>query len=249
MEESDLVVRLDAPSGTSLQRMDEITAQAIDELGSLPGVGNVAAHVGRAVQSDQIVNVNSAEIWVSLDGSTDYGDTVSSIESVAGGMPDVSSDVSTYSEQRVTDILGTGDDDIVVRLYGQDQQILETRAEEVRAAIAGIDGLENAQVDLPPQEPTIEVQPDIEAAEAHGLAPGDVRRAATTLLSGLVVGNLFEEQKVFDVAVWGSPEIRAERDRRRRSADRHACGWAGFPRRDRRRAGCAEPGSDPARVG
>ena len=33
--------------------------------------------------------------------------------------------------------------------------------------------------------------------------------AATTLLSGLVVGNLFEEQKVFDVAVWGVPEIRA----------------------------------------
>ncbi|MEX0650940.1 MAG: efflux RND transporter permease subunit, partial [Actinomycetota bacterium] len=34
--------------------------------------------------------------------------------------------------------------------------------------------------------------------------------AATTLLSGLVVGNLFEEQKVFDVAVWGGPEIRED---------------------------------------
>jgi Cu/Ag efflux pump CusA len=35
-----------------------------------------------------------------------------------------------------------------------------------------------------------------------------VRRQATTLLSGLLVGNLFEEQKVFDVVVWGRPEIR-----------------------------------------
>jgi len=41
-----------------------------------------------------------------------------------------------------------------------------------------------------------------------GLKPGDVRRAATTLLSGLVVGNLFERQKVFDVVVWGAPETR-----------------------------------------
>jgi Cu/Ag efflux pump CusA len=127
---------------------------------------------------------------------------------VAGGLPDVSIDVLTYSEQRVTDVLGRGDDEIVVRVYGQDQQILETKAEEVRAAIAGIDGLENARVDLPPEEPTIVVEPDIARAERYGLAPGDVRRAATTLISGLVVGNLFEEQKVFDVAVWGSPDIR-----------------------------------------
>jgi Cu/Ag efflux pump CusA len=78
----------------------------------------------------------------------------------------------------------------------------------VRGAISEIDGLEDPRVQLPTEEPTIEVEADIARAEAHGLAPGHVRRAATTLLSGLVVGNLFEEQKVFDVAVWGAPEIR-----------------------------------------
>jgi CzcA family heavy metal efflux pump len=208
LEERDVVVRLDAPPGTSLQRMDEVTAQAVDELRALPGIEDVGAHVGRAIQSDQIVNVNSAEVWVSIDPGADYDETIGAIESVAGGLPDVSNDVQTYSEQRVTDVLGREDDEIVVRIYGQDQQVLESKAEEVRAAIVGIDGLENAQVQLPPEEPTIEVQPDIAKAEEVGLAPGDVRRAATTLLSGLVVGNLFEEQKVFDVAVWGTEEIR-----------------------------------------
>lgn len=208
LEERDVVVRLDAPPGTSLQRMDEVTAQAVDELRALPGIEDVGAHVGRAIQSDQIVNVNSSEVWVSIEPGADYDETIGAIESVAGGLPDVSNDVLTYSEQRVTDVLGRGDDEIVVRIYGQDQQVLESKAEEVRAAIAGIDGLENAQVQLPPEEPTIEVQPDIARAEEVGLAPGDVRRAATTLLSGLVVGNLFEEQKVFDVAVWGTEEIR-----------------------------------------
>jgi Cu/Ag efflux pump CusA len=208
LQERDVVVRLDAPPGTSLQRMDEITAQAVDELRSLSGIEDVGAHVGRAIQSDQIVNVNSAEVWVSVDAEADYGDTIASIESVAGGLPDVTSDVLTYSEQRITDVLGRGGDELVVRIYGQDQSILETKAEEVREAIAGIDGVEDARADLPADEPTIEVEPVIEEAESVGLAPGDVRRAATTLLSGLVVGNLFEEQKVFDVAVWGAPEIR-----------------------------------------
>ena len=208
LKERDVVVRLDAAPGTSLTRMDEITAQAVEELRALPGIDDVGAHVGRAVQSDQIVNVNSAEVWVNVSGSADYGDAIASIEAVAGGLPDVSNDVLTYSEQRITDVLGRGDDELVVRIYGQDQQTLESKAEEVRAAITSIDGIENARVDLPAEEPTIEVQPDIAKAQQYGLAPGDVRRAATTLLSGLVVGNLFEEQKVFDVAVWGTEAIR-----------------------------------------
>jgi Cu/Ag efflux pump CusA len=54
----------------------------------------------------------------------------------------------------------------------------------------------------------VEIEVDLAAAESHGIKPGDVRRQATTLLSGLQVGNLFEDQKVFDVVVWGVPEIR-----------------------------------------
>jgi Cu/Ag efflux pump CusA len=208
MQERDVAVRLDAPHGTSLQRMDEITTQAVEEIRAVPGVADVGAHVGRAIQSDQIVNVNSAEVWVGIDEGADYEDAIDSIESVAQGLPDVSSEVSTYSEQRVSDVLGTSGDEVVVRIYGQDQSVLEIKAEEVTDAIAGIDGVENARVDLPPQEPTIEIQPSIAGAQRYGLAPGDVRRAATTLVSGLTVGNLFDEQKVFDVTVWGSPEIR-----------------------------------------
>ena len=55
----------------------------------------------------------------------------------------------------------------------------------------------------------------------HGIKPGDVRRAAATLLSGLNVGSLFEDQKVFDVVVWGVPELRNEPDQHPGPAHRH----------------------------
>jgi len=42
--------------------------------------------------------------------------------------------------------------------------------------------------------------------------PGDVRRAAAILLSGIEVGQLFYDQKVFDVVVWGAPENRRGTD-------------------------------------
>ena len=41
-----------------------------------------------------------------------------------------------------------------------------------------------------------------------GLKPGDIRRAAATVFAGLEVGNLFEQQKVFEIVVWGAPESR-----------------------------------------
>ncbi len=51
----------------------------------------------------------------------------------------------------------------------------------------------------------MEIQVDLAAAERLGIKPGDVRRSATTLLSGLQVGSLFQEQKVFEVVVWSTP--------------------------------------------
>jgi Cu/Ag efflux pump CusA len=63
-------------------------------------------------------------------------------------------------------------------------------------------------VDVQPQEPTVEIEVDLAAAQKHGIKPGDVRRAAAVQLSGVTVGNIFEEQKVFDVTVWSTPQTR-----------------------------------------
>jgi Cu/Ag efflux pump CusA len=213
LKERDVLVHVEAPPGTSLPRMTEITQRAVRDLGALPGVVNVGGQVGRAVMSDQIVNVNSGEIWVKIDPAADYDATVASIEDTVVGYRDVSTDVLTHSDKRVTDILGRSDDDLVVRIYGENPEVLNAKADEVRGLVAGVDGVARAQVDRPLEEPTIQVKVDLGRAQAAGVKPGDVRRAAASLLGGITVGNLFDEQKVFDVVVWGAPSIRqSQRD-------------------------------------
>jgi Cu/Ag efflux pump CusA len=49
---------------------------------------------------------------------------------------------------------------------------------------------------------------DLAAAQAHGIKPGDVRRAAATLVAGLEVNDIFRGGKAYDVVVWGTPETR-----------------------------------------
>jgi len=87
--------------------------------------------------------------------------------------------------------------------------VLESSAQKLAKALAKIDGVTHARVARQLAEPTIKVQVDLNKADRYGLKPGDVRRAAATLLSGTLVGSLFEKERVFDVVVWGTPQTRS----------------------------------------
>ncbi len=208
-KQRDLLIHWDGPPGTSQPEMSRIVSAAAAEMDALPGVRNVGAHVGRAVASDQIVGANAGEIWVSIEPGADYGATRDAIQDVVNGYPGLTREIVTFPEERVREILAGAKDDVTVRLYGEDPRILGTEAEELRKVVAGVDGVVDSQVALPVAEPTIEIEVDLAAAEKHGVNPGDVRRTASTLVSSLFVGALFEEQKVFEVVVWSTPETRA----------------------------------------
>jgi Cu/Ag efflux pump CusA len=207
-KETDLVVRWEGGSGASLPAMSRITTLVSRELRAIPGVRNVSAQQGRAIMSDKRASINSGELWVSIDPAADYDATVASVKDVVAGYPGLSPEVMTYLQAKVRDELSGTGESLVVRVYGEDMNMIRTKAEEMRSVMAGINGIVDAKVQYPKVEPTLEIEVDIEKANRYGLKPGDVRRAATTLTSGLLVGNLFEEQKVFEVVVWGTPEIR-----------------------------------------
>jgi CzcA family heavy metal efflux pump len=208
LQDRDLLIQWQGAPGMSQPEMDRITARATRELRSIPGVGDVGAHVGRAITSDQVVNVNSGELWVSIQRKADYGRTVAAIRAVISGYPGLTHNLVTYPEQRIRQVETGANDPVVVRVFGQDLQVLRRKADEVRRAIAAVDGVTAPHVDVQASEPTVEIQVNLAAAERYRIKPGDVRRAAATLLSGVTVGNLFEEQKVFDVVVWGAPATR-----------------------------------------
>jgi CzcA family heavy metal efflux pump len=208
-KETQLLIRWDGAPGTSLPEMNRITRLATRELRSVEGVRNVGAHVGRAVTADQVVGVNSGEIWATIDPSADYDKTVASVKKALAGYPGLSRTVHTYSNERVREVLPGADADVLVRIYGEDLSVLGTKANEVRHVISGVDGLVDEHVRLPAKEPTLEIKVNLAAADHYGIKPGDVRRAATTLLSGIAVGSLYQDQKVFDVVVWGTPETRS----------------------------------------
>jgi CzcA family heavy metal efflux pump len=207
-KEGDILIRWEGAPGTSRQEMNRIAALAGAELRSIPGVRDVGGHTGRAITSDQIVGTNSGELWVNIDPSADHDATLAAIRDTVAGYPGLSHSVSTYTSDRTTDVLGGDPNDVAIRIYGQEDAIIRQKADEVAKAITGIDGLVDPTVVAPIEEPRLKITVDLEKAGARGVAPGDVRRAAATQVAGIEVGFLFEEQKIFEVVVWGSPEVR-----------------------------------------
>jgi Cu/Ag efflux pump CusA len=206
----NLLVQWAAAPGTSAPEMARLVGVVSGALRAVPGVKDVGGHVGRAILSDQVVDINSGELWLSLDPARDYDTTVAAVEQVLSNYPAFQRELTTYPAERVSAVLPQPSSDLTVRVFGQEQDVIDQQAQVVQAAVAKVDGVKSASIAQRASEPTLTIEVDIAKADAYGLKPGDIRRAATTLLSGIGVGSLFEDQKVFDVVVWGIPDVRQD---------------------------------------
>jgi len=208
LRDRDLLVRLKGAQGTSLPAMTRVTGAMGKELAAIAGVRSVGAHVGRASTSDLVTDVNSAELWVSIDHTADYDGTVAAIGTVVHGYPGLRAEISAYPNLRIRELTASPADELLLRVYGGNYEVLAAKAETVAKTVAQVAGVARPQVRMPAVEPTIEIEVVLAKAASRGVKPGDVRRAAATMLAGITAGNLFEEQKIFDVVVWADPERR-----------------------------------------
>jgi CzcA family heavy metal efflux pump len=207
-KERDFLIHWASAPGTSHPEAVRITEQGSTELRSIPGVRNFGSHIGQAFLGEEVVGVNFAENWVSVAPSANYDKTVASINNVVDGYPGLRRDVQTYLKERTDEVLSGSGNAIVVRIFGEDLQIIRSKADEVRKLLGETEGVVEEHVDLEVDVPQVEVEVDLAAARRYGLKPGDVRRAAGTLLAGEEVGDVFRAGKAYDVQVWSTPATR-----------------------------------------
>ncbi len=208
--ETDFLMHFVEKPGTSIEAMDRITIRASKELRAIPGVRNFGAHIGRAEAADEVVGPNFTELWISLDENADYDTSVARIKAVIDGYPGLYRDVLTYLRERIKEVLSGAGATIVVRIFGPDQVALRAAAERVRVKVADIPGVADLKVEQQVLVPQIEIRPRAADLATLGLTAGEVRRQAQTLVAGQKLGEIYRDQKSFDVALWGEPAVRGD---------------------------------------
>jgi CzcA family heavy metal efflux pump len=207
-KERDFLMHWVTAPGTSHQEETRISVDACVELRSIPGVRNCGSHIGQAFLGDEPYGIEFGENWISIDPSVDYDATRASVQAVVDGYPGLRRDVQTYLKERIREVLTGSSDQIVVRIFGADLDVLIAKAAEVEAALGEIEGIVDLHSEQLQSIPQIEVQVDLQAAERHGIKPGDVRRAAAAMIEGEEVGDIFFGGQAYDVHVWSVPESR-----------------------------------------
>jgi CzcA family heavy metal efflux pump len=207
-KEHDFLMHWLGKPGTSRPEMYRITAQASRELRAIPGVRNFGAHIGRAVAADEVVGMYFGENWISIDPNVDYDQTLAAVQETVDGYPGLVRDVQTYLKERIREVLTGSSEAIVLRIYGPELDILRAKAQEVREIMAGIEGVVDLHVELQVDIPQIQVQVDLDEAAQYGIKPGDVRRAASTIIAGTEVSDIHKDNYVYEVQMWSTAETR-----------------------------------------
>ncbi|HEX5691161.1 MAG TPA: efflux RND transporter permease subunit, partial [Roseiflexaceae bacterium] len=211
-KERDFLMHWITKPGTSHPEMVRISQAACNELRTIPGVRNCGSHIGQALLMDEVYGVYFGENWISVDPSVDYDETLAKVQSMVDGYPGLQRDVQTYLKERIREVLTGSSHPIVVRIYGQDLQVLRDKAKEVEEKLAAIPGLTDLHVELLTDIPQVQIEVDLAKAKQYGLKPGDVRRAAAYLIAGEEAGDIHTGNRTFDVNVWSIPEARRNLD-------------------------------------
>jgi CzcA family heavy metal efflux pump len=208
-KEQDFLIHWITTPGTSAPEEQRIVTQLSRDLRAIPGVTSFGSHIGQAFLGEEIAGVNFGENWIRVDPNADYDKTLAAVHKVVSSYPGLYRDVQTYLNERIEEVLTGAKEPIVVRIYGQDLPTLRGKAAEVQRKLAAISGIADNHVDLQVDTPQIIVQVDLKTAAKYGLKPGDVRRAASTLVAGEEVGDIFRSGKAYDVVVWSTPATRS----------------------------------------
>ena len=207
-KERDFLIHWVSQPGTSADEMRRTTLAVSKQLREIPGVRNFGAHVGQAFLGEEVAGVNLGENWISIDPSVDYDKTLGEIENVNEAYAGLFRETQTYLDERIEEVISGGKEPIVVRVFGQNLTVLREKAAEIEEIMGSIEGVEDQHTDVSTDVPQLQVEVDLAKAEKYGLKPGDVRRAAATLVAGEEVGDIFRGGKAYDVVVWSTPQTR-----------------------------------------
>ena len=205
--ETDFLMHWVEKPGIGIDAMDRITTRASEELMAIPGVRNFGSHIGRATVADEVVGPNFTELWISIDDSHDYDETVQKVQTAVDGYPGLYRDLLTYLSERIKEVLTGTSAAIVVRVFGPDMDELRAKANEIAGHIKPIEGVKTLKVEPQVLVPQISVAMRPDAAAQFGLTPAALMRNVSALVNGLQVGEIYRNQMILGVVVRGADRI------------------------------------------
>ncbi|MGE3922741.1 MAG: efflux RND transporter permease subunit [Lautropia sp.] len=189
------------------------TARAIrTALTSVPEVASVISKVGRPDDGTDPKIFNSAEFFVEMkpDDQWRAGKTKASLiaemDAAVSRLPGLEPSFSQPIRDNVLESISQIDGQIVIKVQGDDFDVLKTLARQIRQRIAGVPGVIRSFVDRDGRLPQFRIDIDRATAARYGVNVADLQEVVESALAGKATTELWEGERHFSVVV----RLRAE---------------------------------------
>ena len=201
--EGHFILHMSAIPGTSLRESMRLGSLVTKRLLELPEVRSVAQAAGRAESSDDTWGPHYSELHVDLKplGGEEAEFAQAKIRNALVSFPGVSFALKPFLTERIEETVSGLTAQVVVKIFGEDLDVLDAKAREVLGLVSAISGATDAQVETQASVPELHITLKPQALVHHGVAPVTVLDTVQTAYQGKTVSQVFEGNRVTDVVV------------------------------------------------
>ena len=215
LEEGDFAVEMSMSQGTSLSQMVETCTKAEKLLKKeYPEIKQVVSRIGSAEIPTDPMPVERADIMIALKPKAEWTsakttpELMEKMEETLSAIPGLEAEISQPIQMRNNELLTGIKQDVAIKIFGDDLNVLTQQADKVKKMIEAVPGVSGIFVEEVAGLPQIQVKYNHEKMAAYGVSVDDISEILETTFAGAVAGSLFEGDKKFDIVLRMDPSQR-----------------------------------------
>ena len=215
LEEGDFAVEMSMSQGTSLSQMVESCTKAEKLLKKeYPEIKQVVSRIGSAEIPTDPMPVERADIMIALKPKAEWTsakttpELMEKMEETLSAIPGLEAEISQPIQMRNNELLTGIKQDVAIKIFGEDLDVLTQQAGKVKKMIENVPGVSGIFVEEVAGQPQIQVKYNHEKMAAYGVSVDDISEILETTFAGAVAGSLYEGDKKFDIVLRMDPSQR-----------------------------------------
>jgi cobalt-zinc-cadmium resistance protein CzcA len=207
LNEGSIWVNVNLPPSVSVTDAQQMTAKFRAALASVPEVESVISKTGRPEDGTDPKLINMCEILVNLKPESRWRQGVKKqqlideMDRAMSRFPAIEVSFSQPIRDNVLESISQIDGQIVIKVFGDDLDVLHDNAENVLNAVKDVRGVKRAFIDRVGELPQLLISVDRAAAARYGLNVADIQDVIEMVLGGKPATQMWEGERHFAVAV------------------------------------------------
>lgn len=208
LEEGSIMLTVSMAPSIGLAQSERVVKVLEKKILEHPEVTGTVSRIGRPEAGSHPHPVNFAEIHIELRqpeqgsiGAEIRQRIVGELRHALQDYPGVALNFSQPIQNSFDELLSGTRTYFALKLFGEDMDVLRTKAEEIRTAVATVPGVVDLSVEQSYGQPQIQIVPDTERMGRLGVNGSDIMRLVESAVGGENVGTVYRQIRRHEINV------------------------------------------------